>query len=519
MALQVDILANDQLGPTADRIAKSLALVAQREQQISKLSNQMGLSLNQTKTAVADLEKREAARAKALETRASKDAAERKKQAQDLKKAFVEGTAIITAFTGAAAAAAAMGYAIANAAKTANDARMNSEAMIGAWTKGDGQVAIAKLDRLADALGEKFSDVREQFVKFKEAGLSNTMSAQLIKLRADLVASGLSAEQAEKEIAPVLSAKTDGARSHYIKEIARDFGVAGDGALAAYKALHSFDGALSNMDNTKTKLLEDLWKRIEPAVSDAAQQVAVFFREFAASPQGQAVIETLSGAIVDVAKSVVQLTSYWRENSTALSEGLSTAVSLGAGLVTGLMHPIDSLAESFKWLGDNIKFFGIVSINDFVAAVGDSYNFVNELASRFFEAGSNIVGGLVDGITSRASAVADAVKGMASSVTEPFKSALGIQSPSTVFAGYGRNVVEGFEQGQEEALPPAMPIQAAASQAPSGPPSQNGPSSSVSVVIEQIVIHGGDTDPMRVAALRDEIQRVLSAGLLSRGFA
>lgn len=69
--------------------------------------------------------------------------------------------------------------------------------------------------------------------------------------------------------------------------------------------------------------------------------------------------------------------------------------------------------------------------------------------NQFFQAGSDLMQGLVDGITSRAMAVRDAVAGMADAVGAWFREKLGIASPSRVFMQYGGWIAEGAAIGMQ----------------------------------------------------------------------
>lgn len=68
---------------------------------------------------------------------------------------------------------------------------------------------------------------------------------------------------------------------------------------------------------------------------------------------------------------------------------------------------------------------------------------------QFFQAGSDLLQGLVDGITSRALAVRDAVVGVADAVGGWFREKLGINSPSRVFMQYGGWIAEGAAIGMQ----------------------------------------------------------------------
>ena len=80
----------------------------------------------------------------------------------------------------------------------------------------------------------------------------------------------------------------------------------------------------------------------------------------------------------------------------------------------------------------------------------------NNIVNRFngakdflFNAGRDIVGGLINGITSRAGELANQVSNMANNVKNKFKDALDIRSPSKVFMNFGENISEGLAKGLE----------------------------------------------------------------------
>lgn len=72
-----------------------------------------------------------------------------------------------------------------------------------------------------------------------------------------------------------------------------------------------------------------------------------------------------------------------------------------------------------------------------------------ELPASFTEAGENIIDGLIDGVTSKITAVKDTIFNIGSSVGDWFKDKLGIHSPSRVFMGFGENISEGAAIGIE----------------------------------------------------------------------
>lgn len=72
----------------------------------------------------------------------------------------------------------------------------------------------------------------------------------------------------------------------------------------------------------------------------------------------------------------------------------------------------------------------------------------SDAGSWLLQAGKDIVQGIIDGVTSMGGAVWDAFMNMLPDwVKDPFKKALGIESPSRVFMEYGRNIGEGVIEG------------------------------------------------------------------------
>ncbi|SDG27254.1 phage tail tape measure protein, TP901 family, core region [Onishia taeanensis] len=76
-----------------------------------------------------------------------------------------------------------------------------------------------------------------------------------------------------------------------------------------------------------------------------------------------------------------------------------------------------------------------------------------EIPEKFMGLGNAIVDGLMAGIDAKWQALKDKVSSLTDGVSGWFKDALGINSPSRVFAGYGRNTLEGYQQGLEQREP------------------------------------------------------------------
>jgi hypothetical protein len=113
------------------------------------------------------------------------------------------------------------------------------------------------------------------------------------------------------------------------------------------------------------------------------------------------------------------------------------------------------LGQKFKDVGPKVKeiwnavnlWFG-KAVDKIKGLPSEVLTALGNLGSTLFESGKNLVQGLLDGAGSVLSKVGSFfVDKLPAFIREPFKKALGIESPSKVFAGYGVNIGEGLVQG------------------------------------------------------------------------
>lgn len=81
------------------------------------------------------------------------------------------------------------------------------------------------------------------------------------------------------------------------------------------------------------------------------------------------------------------------------------------------------------------------------AALLEGWQWIKGQATRFYDAGSEIIQGLVNGIRDKATAAKDAVMNLGDNVRSWFAEKLRIHSPSRVFMGFGQNISEGAAIG------------------------------------------------------------------------
>lgn len=83
-----------------------------------------------------------------------------------------------------------------------------------------------------------------------------------------------------------------------------------------------------------------------------------------------------------------------------------------------------------------------------ITAIFDTFvNYLGNIKTSMFNAGSEIVNGLIDGLKSKLTELKSTVTGLASGASSWFKDKLGIRSPSRVFIEHGSNVMAGLEKG------------------------------------------------------------------------
>jgi TP901 family phage tail tape measure protein len=100
----------------------------------------------------------------------------------------------------------------------------------------------------------------------------------------------------------------------------------------------------------------------------------------------------------------------------------------------------NTIVNTFNTIVDSVRSVFTNVVNTIKGAFDGAIDFL-------FDAGKNIIDGLINGITSVADKVKNIATDIADNIKDKFKSALGINSPSKVFIGYGQNIVQGLANG------------------------------------------------------------------------
>jgi phage-related protein len=120
--------------------------------------------------------------------------------------------------------------------------------------------------------------------------------------------------------------------------------------------------------------------------------------------------------------------------------GLAVTVIAGAAyLIYRNWEPISA------WFG---KVWGKVK-----TAFSGAWDWFKGLPGQFSRLGSDLISGLVGGITAKLSAAKDTIVGFGQNIKGWFADTLGIKSPSRVFMGFGSNIGEGAQIGIMKGVP------------------------------------------------------------------
>jgi phage-related protein len=131
---------------------------------------------------------------------------------------------------------------------------------------------------------------------------------------------------------------------------------------------------------------------------------------------------------------VILIINHWDD----LGKAFKAFADKFVGFFTGI-------GDIFKKAFAGVSFSGL--FDAFKNMINNILNFARGLGGTFLQIGKDIVQGMINGIGSMISSAINAVKNVASAITNGIKSALGINSPSRVFMAVGSGLTEGLVKG------------------------------------------------------------------------
>lgn len=446
-----------------------------------------------------------AAKAQADRERAFKaqGAANFKSEQQD-KKALGVTLGIVGAVTAigtvALAAAVKVGQITASLVGAVAEAHATREAVVGMLNvlgSTNAPKTLENIDKLSLKLGMSLQDGREQFLAFGKAGKTAREAASILKMRADLIAVGNSAEMADAKLKPVLDSASGGATAEALRAVGKEAGVAGAGVLAANKRLTTFEGFVTRIKQAPARIFDQLAKSAGPSLDAIGTKLNKALDSLLASPEAAAAVGMVVsglGKLLDIASTlaplVVPLFKGFAEGIKPIGAALGPVVSAISkafgGDSTSKMQTAEKIGKAlgvaFTILAGAIATvvaIGAVVVGSFVAVgaaaaalglgigtligkaailavglpslVGSAINrakaYLDLLIDSATNTGSQFIAGLVGGINSGVGSVVEAVKNLAARAKGAITSALQIKSPSKVMQKLGGHISSGLAKG------------------------------------------------------------------------
>lgn len=191
-----------------------------------------------------------------------------------------------------------------------------------------------------------------------------------------------------------------------------------------------------------------LWQQYWALVGDAIQTV------------WNAIVAWLQGALNWIVQMFLNFTVLGLiiKNWGAISQWFSDAWNNVIAFLTGAVNWIVQMFQQWTLAGIIASHMGEILggikavwgniIGFFQGIPGTIVGFFSGMGSLLFNAGKDLVNGLLNGVKSLATTIGTFFLNLLPSwIVGPFKAALGIHSPSTVFAGFAGNMVDGMFVG------------------------------------------------------------------------
>ena len=235
-------------------------------------------------------------------------------------------------------------------------------------------------------------------------------------------------------------------------------------------ASHTTQGLISTLQDNARALVGEVFMPISdgllgevlPGAIEAISSLTTAFRENGISGMIESVGDIIGSAIgeftnalpkfvstaVEIVKSLV---TGIKDNLPQIAEGAVTTVeTLADGIIDMLPDIIETGMKLIVALANSLITHLpqlIVKIPEIILAIVKGFS---DGIPNIIEIGENIVKGIWEGIKSLAGWIADNVNRFFGGIVNGVKNALGIHSPSRVFAGIGENMALGLGEGWDD---------------------------------------------------------------------
>ena len=252
--------------------------------------------------------------------------------------------------------------------------------------------------------------------KFAFSGIASIFSAAFMPFKV------FKAIKAVKELESLTGTVTKTGR--VIKWLGSAFGVAKKAFIGLGQALLTNPiGLTITAIAVAAYLIYDNWEPISAWFANLWTNVTAYFQSFCTWVQG-----IWNGATEWVSSAWSGVSDYFGQ----LWDGITNLFNSGIGNITATILNWSPLGLFYQAFSSVLSWFGI------------------DLPSKFTEFGSNIINGLVNGISNAWDGAKEWVIGLGQSIKGWFTGEMKIHSPSRVFKGYGENIVSGLAIGIAE---------------------------------------------------------------------
>lgn len=296
------------------------------------------------------------------------------------------------------------------------------------------------------------------------------------------------------------------------------------GGIASRQAL-SLDRQMERLRESVGRIFGDI--RIEGFLSSLHEVVSLFSQSTASGRalhqivglifnplfdsigQGGPVVRRFfQGMIIEAQRITINFLLVRNAVRRAFGTGTTGAIGASTGALEAGRFALLGLAAAVAVVAIPLAALGLVAYSTWIRfqQLAETFNTFRTAAASWASAGSALVDGFVSGITGGATRIADAVRGIASTATSTLRSALGIHSPSRVFAGLGRQIPRGLAVGVDsESSGVGAATESMAGAAVSGGVAgarRSGGGASIALTIQPgaIVINGGGAQAGQEAA-------------------
>ena len=223
--------------------------------------------------------------------------------------------------------------------------------------------------------------------------------------------------------------------------------VAAIGAVIRDDVIPAVQGFVGWIRDRLIPAAQDIWAHLTEKLSPVFADVAGII-DTKVGPAFATIVGVIRDDVLPVLKDMWD--KFDRYVFPALKDGAKFAIDMWTGMIDmaakigGAVLDVITFAGRMKD-GITTKFGEAV---EFVRGIPDRIvNAIGNLGSALYNAGADIVQGLIDGIRSKIQPLIDAAEAIARAVPGPVKSLLGIASPSRVMMRLGHDTMEGYRVG------------------------------------------------------------------------